>query len=157
VLAPDNISLLESGCGVIVGTVGPDGAPHVSRGWGLTVVSVDPAEIRVLLDAADAVAAANLDANGRMAVTGGDIRTLHSIQFKGEATRVEPATDDDRRRAAQYADDFFGAIHAVDGTPLGLLRGLEATDFTVFTVRVSELYDQSPGPGAGTRLTENPS
>jgi hypothetical protein len=154
VLAPENVSLLEGGCGVIIGSVGPDGAPHVSRGWGITVVSADPAGVRLLLDADDAVAAANLGANGRVAVTGGDIRTLHSIQFKGEVTNFEPATDDDRRRAAQYADDFFGNIHAVDGTPLDLLHGLEPADYTAYTVRIAELYDQSPGPGAGTRLTE---
>jgi len=154
VLAPENISLLEGGCGVIVGTVCSDGAPHVSRGWGITVISVDPAEIRLLLDVDDTLAAANLAANGRVAVTGGDIRTLHSIQFKGEATSVEAATDDDRRRAARYADDFFGNVHTVDGTPLELLHGLEPPDFTACRVRIAELYDQSPGPGAGTRLSQ---
>ena len=155
-LAPENISLLEGGCGVIIGTVGDDGAPHVSRGWGITVVSTAPAEVRLLLDAADTLAAANLAANHRVAVTGGDIRTLHSIQFKGEATAVEPATADDRRRAAQYAGDFFGNINAVDGTPLDLLQGLEPRDYTACTVRIAELYDQSPGPSAGTRLAAAP-
>jgi hypothetical protein len=156
VLAPDNISLLEGGCGVIIGTVARDGAPHVSRGWGITVVSVDPPEVRLLLDADDTDATANLAANGRVAVTGGDIRTLHSIQFKGEATAVEAATDDDRRRAEQYAHDFFGNINEVDGTPLDLLDGLEPRDYAVCTVRISELYDQSPGPSAGTRLAGPP-
>jgi hypothetical protein len=153
VLAPETISLLEGGCGVIIGTVGPDGAPHVSRGWGITVVSTDPVEMRVLLDVDDAVAVRNLRATGRVAVTGGDIRTLDAIQFKGEAARVETATDGDRLRAAQYTDDFFGNISAVDGTPLDLLRGLGARDYAACVVRVEELYDQSPGPGAGTRVS----
>ena len=153
-LAPENISLLEGGCGVIIGTVDADGAPHVSRGWGLTVVRAEPGEVRMLLDAGDTVAAANLTGNGRVAVTGGDIRTLHSIQFKGEVTSVEIATDDDLRRAARYADDFFGNVHEVDGTPLDLLHGLEPTGYTACTVRIAELYDQSPGPSAGTRLSE---
>jgi hypothetical protein len=154
VLAPETISLLEGGCGVIIGTVDADGAPHVSRGWGISVVSAEPAEVRLLLDAGDTVAALNLRSNGRVAVTGGDIRTLHSIQFKGEATAVAAATDDDRLRAAQYAHDFFGNINSVDGTPLDLLNGLEPDGFTACTVRIAELYDQTPGPGAGTRLAD---
>ena len=151
-LAPETISLLEGGCGVIIGTVGDDGAPHASRGWGITVVSAEPPEVRLLLDVDDPVAVANLTANGRVAVTGGDIHTLHAIQFKGEATIVEPATDDDRRRASRYTDDFFRNINDVDGTPLELLYGLGARDYTACVVRIAELYDQTPGPGAGTRL-----
>jgi hypothetical protein len=152
VLSPENISLLESGCGVIIGTVDADGAPHASRGWGITVVSAEPPEVRLLLDLGDTVAAANIAGNGRVAVTGGDIRTLHSIQFKGQATPVEPATADDRARAGRYADDFFGDIHAVDGTPYELLDGLRVPGYVACHVRIDELYDQTPGPGAGVRL-----
>jgi Pyridoxamine 5'-phosphate oxidase len=154
VLAPETIAFLESGCGVIVGTVGADGAPHVSRGWGITVTSTDPTEVRLLLDVDDTVAAAYLEQTGRIAVTGGDIHTLHSIQFKGDATPVEPATDDDRNRARRYGDEFFGNINAVDGTPRELLESLRARDYVASTVRVAEMYDQSPGPSAGRRLTE---
>ena len=153
-LAPETIAFLESGCGIIVGTVGADGAPHVSRGWGITVVSDDPTEIRLLLDADDAVAAECLAATGNIAVTGGDIRTLRSIQLKGQASTVEPATDHDRVRAARFADEFFGNINAVDGTPLDLLQSLRPPHFVACTVRVVEMYDQTPGPSAGTRLTE---
>jgi hypothetical protein len=152
VLAPETISLLESGCGVIIGTVGPDGAPHASRGWGITVVSVDPPEARLLLEAADTLAASNLEANGRVAVTGSDVATLRSIQFKGRATAVVPATGDDRLRAARYTDEFFGKINEIDGTPLELLEGLRVSDFVASHVRIAELYDQTPGPSAGTRL-----
>jgi len=155
-LAPETIAFLESGCGVVVGTVGPDGAPHASRGWGLTVVSVDPIEVRLLLDADDTVAAEYLAATGAVSVTGGDIHTLRALQFKGEASPVEPATDDDRERAERFTDEFFGNINDVDGTPLELLNGLRVHDYVVCTVRVAELYDQSPGPSAGARLTEPP-
>jgi hypothetical protein len=152
VLAPETISLLESGCGVNIGTGGPDGAPHASRGGGSTGVSFDPPEVRLLLEAADTLAASNLEANGRVAVTGSDVATLQSIQFKGQATAVEPATGDDLLRAAQYTDEFFGRIAEIDGTPLELLEGLRATDYVASHVRIAELYDQTPGPSAGTRL-----
>ena len=153
-LAPETIAFLESGCGVIVGTVGADGAPHVSRGWGITVTSTDPTEVRVLLDADDTVAAEYLAATSNVAVTAGDVRTLHATQFKGQMSALEPATADDRDRAARYADEFFGNINAVDGTPLELIDVLRVHDYLACTVRVAEMYDQSPGPSAGTRLTE---
>jgi len=153
-LAPETITFLEGGCGLIVGTVGADGAPHASRGWGLTVVSTDPTEVRLLLDADDHVAASYLAATGNVAVTGGDIHTLRSIQFKGQASPVETATADERVRAERYADEFFGNVNDVDGTPLELLNGLRAQNFVVCTVAVEELYDQTPGPSAGSRLSE---
>ena len=153
-LAPETIAFLEGGCGVIVGTVGADGAPHVSRGWGITVTSTDPPEVRLLLDADDTVAAEYLAATGTVAVTAGDVRTLHATQFKGQVSAVEPATADDRDRAARYADEFFGNINAVDGTPLELINTLRAHDYFACTIRVAEMYDQSPGPSAGTRLSE---
>jgi Pyridoxamine 5'-phosphate oxidase len=153
-LSPETIAFLESGCGVVVGTVGADGAPHVSRGWGITVTSTDPTEVRVLLDADDTVAADYLAATGAVAVTAGNVRTLQATQFKGRAAAVEQATADDRDRAARYADAFFGNINAVDGTPLELINTLRAPDYVACTIRVEEMYDQSPGPSAGTRLTE---
>jgi hypothetical protein len=153
-LSPETIAFLESGCGVIVGTVGADGAPHVSRGWGITVTKTDPTEVRVLLDADDTVAADYLAATGAVAVTAGNVRTLHATQLKGRASAMEPATADDRDRAARYADEFFGNINAVDGTPLELINTLRAHDYVACTIRVAEMYDQSPGPSAGTRLTE---
>ena len=152
-LAPETVAFLESGCGVIVGTVGVDGAPHVSRGWGVTVVSTEPLEVRLLLDADDTVAAEYLASTGTVAVTGGDIHTLRAMQLKGQATPVEPATEDDRARAESYTDDFFANINDVDGTPFELLNGLRAHDYVACMVRVAEMYDQSPGPSAGARLT----
>ena len=155
-LERETVAFLEGGCGVIVGTVGADGAPHVSRGWGITVVSADPAEVRLLLDATDTGAAEYLAATGTVAVTGGDVRTLRAMQLKGRATPVEPATADDRARAERHADEFFGTINDVYGTPFELLDGLRPHGYVACTVRVVEMYDQSPGPSAGSRMPETP-
>jgi hypothetical protein len=154
-LAPETVTLLESGCAVIVGTVSADGAPHASRGWGITFVSSDPAEARLLLDADDAVARSHLETTGRVAVTGGDVRTLRSIQFKGDAIGIEPASDADRDRADAYIDEFFKAVHVTDHTPLEQLETLRPRDYVVCRVRVVEVYDQTPGPAAGKPLMQD--
>src|SRR5688572_10016749 len=52
VFSDEMTAFLQSGCSLIVGTVGPDGEPHAGRAWGLDVL--DPrGRVQLLLDAAD--------------------------------------------------------------------------------------------------------
>ena len=151
-LAPETITFLEGGCATLVGTVSADGEPHAGRGWGVTFVSTDPIEVRLLVDADDHVGLEHLATTKRVAITGADVRTSRSIQIKGTAGALEPATDADRERAARFVDDFFGSVTAVDGTPRELLDRMRARDFVACAVCITEVYDQSPGPGAGTAM-----
>jgi hypothetical protein len=155
VLAPETEAFLEAGCALIVGTADAGNEPHATRGWGVTVLSRDPAEVRLLLDADDPVAIANLSTNGQISVTGADVPSLSSVQFKGTVHTIEPATDDDRARAARYADDFFGEIREIDGTPRALLDRLMARDFVACIIHIVELFDQTPGPGAGAAMSKD--
>jgi Pyridoxamine 5'-phosphate oxidase len=155
VLTPETVSFLEGGCSCAVATVDAANEPYGTRGWGVTFVAGD--DVRLVLDAADRGAMEDLAATARIAVTAADVLTLRSIQFKGVARSVEPATDGDRERVARYCDAFFGNIVAIDGTPRTLLDRLVPTDFVACTVRVEELYDQTPGPAAGASMPEQPS
>lgn len=145
--------LAERGCALVVGTVGPDGAPYASRGWGLSLTPTTTGPVRLLLNAGDETTLANLrrsDASGgRIAVTGADVVTLRSFQVKGRVTAVEPATDDDEAKADRYADEFFTDIEATDGTARVLTERLRPTSYVACTVQVDEAYDQTPGPAAG--------
>jgi hypothetical protein len=78
---------------------------------------------------------------------------LRSIQLKGTVTAVEPVTDEDHARAARFADEFFTAIHETDGTEVALVERMQPYDYVACTIVVDDLYDQTPGPGAGGRLT----
>lgn len=149
---PETVALLESGCSLSVATVCPDGAPYASRGWGLTVLP-DGARVRLLLDADDRAAVVNLAGGGAIAVTGVAVPTLRAVQIKGEAD--EPlATSDagDLARAARHADSFFSDVSSIEGTPVALLERLRPAAFAVCTVTVTEVYDQTPGPAAGSRI-----
>jgi hypothetical protein len=154
VLAPETVTFLEGGCALIVGTASTSGEPHATRGWGASVVATDPLEIRLLIDADDAVAIECLSTTGAVAFTGADVPTLHSIQFKGTVSSVEPADDEDRARAGRFCDAFFGDVVAVDGTARMLLDRIVPRDFVACTVAITELYDQTPGPAAGASLAE---
>ena len=83
--------LAERGCALVIGTVGPDGSPHASRGWGLTLTPATASPVRLLLDAGDAVTLANLrrEGDGRVAITGADVVTLRSFQLKGRVVAID--------------------------------------------------------------------
>ena len=106
----------------------------------------------MLLDGCDDTTRRNLELGGAIAVTGTSVRTLRSCQLKGTASPVEPASEDDAERAGHYADAFFTDIHESDGTPHAILTRLRPTSYVACEVTFTELFDQTPGPGAGAPI-----
>lgn len=145
-------AFLESGCALVVATVTADGEPHATRGWRLTVPDPGRRRVELVLDADDAVAASDLDATGAVAITGADVRTLRSVQLKGRAVERRPAVERDHALIREFCDEFFGAVEETDGTPRVLLERLVPSAFVVQVVEVDEVYDQTPGPSAGSAL-----
>ncbi|MGK2928339.1 MAG: pyridoxamine 5'-phosphate oxidase family protein [Acidimicrobiales bacterium] len=140
-------ALLERGCAMVVGTVGEDGWPHAQRAWGCSVV--DATTVRVLLDGSDAVIAAHIAGGGRIAITSADVRTLHSVQLKGLVTAVVPPNDEDLDRCERHNEELFTDIELTDFYPRELSSRMVPPEYRVAVVEVDEIYDQTPGPGAG--------
>jgi hypothetical protein len=152
VFGPELVAFLESGCSAIVGTVAADGEPHAGRGWGIDVLDPDRGIVRLLVAAGDATTVRHLAAGGAVAVTGADVPTLRSVQLKGRSLGIEPTTDSDRRRSRRFCDEFFSDIVETDGTERGALERLVPHDVVACRVQVDEIFDQTPGPGAGAPL-----
>ena len=150
---PATITFLESGCALIVGSVSAQGEPFATRGWGLTVISRDPTVVRLLLDPDEAQVLDNLRATGRVAITATSVPTASSLQLKGRLRRVEPALEADEDRASQYADDFFRDIVETDRTPIEIVERLRPERYVACIIDVDEVYNQTPGPRAGTSVT----
>jgi hypothetical protein len=146
------VALLESGCSICVATVGPDGAPYASRAFGITVAP-ERSHLRLLLDADDEGTLANLRRGCAIAITGVDVATMRAIQVKG-------VTDEPRRtvapsdvaRATAHIDTLIANIHGLEQTPTGLIERIRPVAFAVCTVAVTEVFDQTPGPVAGSPL-----
>jgi predicted pyridoxine 5'-phosphate oxidase superfamily flavin-nucleotide-binding protein len=152
VLEPDVIRLLESSESIdVVGTVDASGVPDATRAWGLRVLD-DRQRVRMLLAAAAGTALANLAATSVVAVTATDVRTLDSVQVKGRAVHTEPATDEDRRDHDAYFAALRLALHEVDGTSSELLDRMRPGPLVAVVASVDAIYDQTPGPAAGSRL-----
>jgi hypothetical protein len=150
-IEPEVAAQLESASSVIVGSVDPSGAPLAAHAYGAQVLASED-RIRVVLNAAEEHLLANLRATGVAAVAVTEVPTLRSIQVKGRVVAVEPATVADRQRSDAWRAGFFAAVHEVDGTPFELLERLAAREYACVEVAVEELYDQTPGPHAGSSL-----
>ncbi len=141
--------LIEQGAGLLLGTSDHQGVPRATRAWGARALG--PTVLRVTFSADDPVVVDNVR-RGVVAITSADVRTLRSAQIKGRVLRVEPPTEDDLDVAAAQTDDFFRAVHEVDGNDLDLLRRLLPTKMLSVDVELSEGFDQTPGPAAGDAL-----
>jgi hypothetical protein len=153
-----SIELLESGCGLVVGLVAPDGRPVATRGWGLDLAE-GCERARVLLGAAsfEAVGYGPAGCVGRwVAATGSNVLSLASAQLKGPIAAVDPASPADHERMARYCHAFFDDVAVVDAIPRRLMERLVPTEIVVCTFEVVEAFDQTPGPGAGARLPRIP-
>ena len=146
-------AFLETGCGLLLATVTPDGEPYATRAWGLTVVDGARGEVRILLDAEDAEAITLLGAGAPVACTAASVIDLRSVQLKGRGTGIEAATAADRTRAGEYVEALFADIEATDGYARSLLERLLPRGYVPCTVVVEELFDQTPGPGAGKPMS----
>jgi hypothetical protein len=145
-------AFLHTGCALIVATVAPDGEPRASRGWGVEVAG--PTTVRLLLDASDVVTNEHLLSGRRIAITATDVRTLRSLQLKGPPSSVvEPATALDVERSERYCALFFDDVCDTDGTPRWKLERLVPVALAACLVEVDEMFDQTPGPRAGTAFT----
>ncbi len=149
---PEVTAFVEGGSGLIVGTVANDGAPLANRAWGLTVLDHATGDVRVLLDAGDLATLANLEATPAIAITATDVRTLRSLQMKGIASTIEPATEADAERSARYCDAFFTDIEEIDRIPRELPARLTPDALVACIIRIRDLFDQTPGPVAGARV-----
>jgi hypothetical protein len=143
--------MIEAGAGLILGTVGDDGAPRGVRAWGAWVVDPDEQRLRVVLTGDDPTVVANLEGR-KVAVTAGNVRNLRSVQLKGRVVDVEHPTPADMEIAERHTQRFFEAVHDTDGNPLELLRVMLPSTHLVIEMIVDEQYDQTPGPTAGSAL-----
>jgi hypothetical protein len=86
-----------------------------------------------------------------VAVVFADVVTCRSVQMKGFDAEVVGLAEGDAARIRAYRDEFFRAVESVD-TPPEVARGMWSEDHVALVFTPVELYDQTPGPGAGERV-----
>lgn len=142
---------LESPCSLIVGTVDDDGIPDGTRAWAVDVVD-DGRRLRVLIATNADATIANLRAGGRIALTATDFVTLDSVQVKGRAEGVEARTAADQVRFDENCARCVGILVEADRASEDAVWRFLPPGVVACVMTVEEVFDQTPGPAAGTQL-----
>ena len=148
----DLAAFLDSGVSMLGGSANDDLVPEAFRVWG---ASVDGGgRIRALVSSDAGQTLVGLQAGTIICFNISDPLTFRSIQVKGRATgSAQPPGPADVECIRRYGETF-GATAVQRGIPLALLESTRPLSVFAVTVEIDELYDQTPGPTAGTRLAD---
>ena len=97
----------------------------------------------------------HLTGNGRVALAAG-LASHEAYQVKGTYLSSRPTDDADRARQEAYRAALLAdALEAGYPEPIArpLTLGFAYTPGVAISFRVEEVFQQTPGPGAGTRLS----
>jgi len=97
----------------------------------------------------------NLSQNGRVALTITNTATHHSFQFKGKPIESRPSTETERVSQDNYKVRLIEHYRKL-GVPEGFFGGFVYYPSTAVTLQIEEIYDQTPGPGAGGKVDFTP-
>ncbi|MFN3751112.1 MAG: hypothetical protein ACK4SR_07040 [Thiobacillus sp.] len=154
-LTPDQAAFLQGPLSINVGAVGRDGWPCVTRAQGL-VVGRDRRSLTVLLAAARSRALLDaLDAGSAFTLVASRPQTHATLQLK--AARAQRVTVTAAHRAASARNvaafgDELAVLGYGDGLARALARILPTDDLVALRFVPAVVFDQTPGPRAGTVL-----
>lgn len=94
----------------------------------------------------------NIGENGAVAVVFEKPITHRTVQVKGRCVAMRPASDADRAAVDGWAERFAEDVIAV-GAPIPRARRLRRWPCRAVTLEVTDVFEQSPGPHAGERLS----
>lgn len=144
-------TFIESGLSINVGTRDEALEPDGVIAWAARVHE-DRAQLTIYLhkDAADAMLR-NLREFPRIAVLFERPTSHRACQVKGNFVSSRPAKAAERAQVEQQSENFCADLEGI-GIPRELLTGLEIWPCVAIQVRATQLFEQTPGPGAGEPL-----
>jgi hypothetical protein len=139
--------LLDTGVAMLGVSADDRLAPEAFRVWGATLDEIGGLRALVSSDAGRTLAA--LHKGSQLSFLFTDITTFRSVQVKGAALAgAEVPGPTDAALMRQYDETFRAALAAI-GHPPRLAERLRPVAVFVARIAIDELYDQTPGPGAG--------
>jgi hypothetical protein len=94
---------------------------------------------------------ANVATTHRLTVVATHPLDHYSLQLKGRAAAVRLARDDEASVVRRGFDGFAELLNNI-GIPPRVTNAVTRWPAFAIEVQVQEIYDQTPGPKAGTRL-----
>jgi hypothetical protein len=130
--------------------------PHMNLSPGARV-SADRTQLTCYVpEVASRQLLADLADNGRMAVTAGNPLTHQAYQFKGRHLASSPMSREDEAVQDLWREKVLHAVKPMEAFGVGrLVRSIKLRPGIAITLRLEEIYDQTPGPRAGTVIFKN--
>jgi Pyridoxamine 5'-phosphate oxidase len=150
-LPPDTVDFLEAGQSIHLATRNHANEPSGTR---VVAARVDADRTHVtlfLLQRASATALENLRANGQAAACFGRPTDDHACQIKGTFVEERRVTDDDRQVIDAQRELLLRQLETI-GIPRILVTGWPMWPCVAVRIKVTALFNQTPGPGAGAPL-----
>jgi len=142
---------LEPGLSILVGTADSAGTPSCCRG--IAIQSMDEFEtITVFLPVAtshDTIH--NVATTKQLAVVATHPRDNFATQFKGTTLDARLAREDESAFVRQRLDALADVLDRI-GVPRRLTHRVAHWPAFALTMRVEQVFDQTPGPKAGSRV-----
>jgi hypothetical protein len=145
------IDLLQTGVSIVVGTRDASLIPECTRAWGIRV-SKDRKSVTIFLtESISRKTIQNLRENGQVAMSCARPTDHMACQLKGRLRAIRPAVARDRECRNRWGQDFRGELLAI-GVPALLFDALIRDPALAVDIDVTDVFHQTPGPGAGEKL-----
>jgi hypothetical protein len=141
----------EAGTTVVMASVDPRNAPSCCRAIALAT-SDGAATVTVYVPLATSHdVLRNIATTRRVAITSTNPLDHCSTQLKGVSLDARLAREDEAAFVRARRDAFADSLDAI-GIPRRVTQNVNCWPSFAVTVRVDEIFDQTPGPNAGARL-----
>ena len=148
----DLVAFLESGLPTTIATRDGELQPDGAWAW---AIRVDPDRRHVTLflyEGAAETTLRNLRAHPQIAAVVDRPTDHRACQVKGVFESARPAGDDERREVERQVEGLARELLAI-GIPRALSAGWKFWPAVAIRLRVTQLFAQTPGPGAGEPLS----
>jgi hypothetical protein len=152
VLIPNElVAFIESGLSIVAATRDGDLEPDGAAGLAVQVHEDRAGLTAFFYHEAAAQLLRNLKSHPQIALDL-DLPTTHrACQVKGHYVSSRPALESERPEIERQVHAFVADLRAI-GVPPAMMAGWKGWPCTAIEVRVTELFEQTPGPGAGEPL-----
>lgn len=151
-LAPDVASFIEDRVMMLVATRDAAHRPMIGRGSGARY-EAGTGLVLVLVSASQwPRAVAHAGAGLPMAATFVMPSDYRAYQIKGVIADARPADDNERAHGERYLREQLEEMRRLGVTRLQLSSTLSDRDLTAIRFKPLDVFQQTPGPGAGQRL-----
>jgi hypothetical protein len=150
-ISDDIAGFLESGLSINVGTCDDDLQPDGAVAWAARVHD-DRAHLTLFMhkEAAQAMLR-NLTVHPEIAIAFDCPPTHRACQVKGRFVSTRAGKPAERTEVERQVDHFGADLEAI-GIPRAMVAGWKVWPCVALEVRVTELFEQTPGPGTGEPL-----